>query len=407
MSIEVKIPDIGPDLVEVIEILVKKNDKVKKEQSLILVEGEKASMEIPSPNSGKIKKIFINIGDKVKHNDLILIMEEVNEKLNSNNKDFSSIFRKNKKKDVILNDFNFKKNTSFHASPLVRRLARLSKIDLKNLVGSGRNGRILKEDLELYKNKKSKEKNFLNYKNKNVNDVIKNYKSNNRVEFTKIQAASSYNLQKSWSTIPHVTQFYESDITELEKFRKKINIIKNNKSNKQITLLSIITKIVGKSLKKFSLFNTFFSNKENSFIFNEEINIGIAVNTEKGLVVPVIKEVNKKELYELSFEINQKCTDARSNKLTLLDFQGGSFTISSLGKLGGKGFTPIINAPQVGILGISKTIVKPIWKNKNFCPCLVLPFSLSYDHRIIDGVYGANFMKYISQLLSDIKLLIL
>ncbi|WP_343153053.1 2-oxo acid dehydrogenase subunit E2 [Buchnera aphidicola] len=411
MSIEVKIPDIGSDLVEVIEILVKKNDKVKKEQSLILVEGQKASMEIPSPDSGVIKKISVNVGQKVKHNDVILIMEKVNDKISSNPKDFFNIVKEDKEVNTILNADDLKKKSSFHATPLVRRLARLLQIDLKNLSGSGRKGRILKEDLELYKNRKNKEEKFLNSNKENINyniyEIEQEDKKSNRVIFTKIQTASSYNLQKSWNTIPHVTQFYESDITELEKFRKEVNIIKNYKVNEQITLLSIITKVVAKSLKKFPLLNSFFSNKKNGFIFNEDINIGIAVNTSEGLLVPVIKEVNKKELFQLSCEINKKCRDARNNTLTLLDFQGGSFTISSLGKLGGKGFTPIINAPQVGILGVSKTIVKPIWKNKNFSPCLVLPFSLSYDHRIIDGVYGANFMEYVSQFLSDIRLLTL
>ncbi|WP_343153896.1 2-oxo acid dehydrogenase subunit E2 [Buchnera aphidicola (Mindarus keteleerifoliae)] len=407
MNIEVKIPDIGRDLVEVIEILVKKNDKIKKEQILIVVEGQKASMEIPSPFSGTIKEVLINIGDKVKYNDVIFIMNLESEQINSDNQYFSSGFEE-EKINFISKKRKSEKNIFFHASPLIRRLARLLKINLKNLKGSGRKGRILKEDLELYKNKKNES---LEFKKNKIIDVVKDlknsYTTKDQIKLTKIQLASGQNLKKSWNDIPHVTQFYESDITELEKFRKEINLLKKEEQDQKITLLSVITKVVARALEKFSWFNSFFSNEKNSFILNKDINIGIAVDTKDGLVVPVIKKVNKKRLSQLSYEIFLKCRKARKKKLALLDFQNGSFTISSLGKLGGTGFTPIINAPQVGILGVSKTFIKPIWRKNGFVPRLILPFSLSYDHRIIDGVYGAKFMEYISNFLSEIRLLIL
>lgn len=420
---EIKVPNIGVDEVEITEISVKIGDDVKMEQPLIVVEGDKASIEIPSPYEGKIKEIKVKIGDKVGEGSLIIILEQINHadvltkkntlkfhdesKYNTEDHRFNDEQKENN--SYISDSFN---ETNIHATPMIRRLARDLNIDLNKIKGSGKHNRVLKEDMLNYfiKNKK-------NISNKNISnvDLLKEDKKENifdnfglveEIEINRIKKISGEHLSNSWMTIPHVTQHDEIDVTDLESFRTKQNIeIQEKKLGYKITLLIFLIKSVANALKKFPLFNSTLS--ENKIILKKYINISIAVNTSQGLLVPVIKNVNEKGVLELSSELNAISKKAKNGSLTFNEMQGGNFTISNLGNVGGSFFTPIINAPQVSILGISKTMIKPLWNGKKFKPRLLLPLSLSFDHRVIDGFDGACFISYIKKLMSDIRILIM
>ncbi|XBC39914.1 MAG: 2-oxo acid dehydrogenase subunit E2 [Buchnera aphidicola (Chaetogeoica yunlongensis)] len=417
MDIEVKMPELGIELVEVVEILVKIGDQVKKNDSIITVEGQKASIEIPTLHSGKIKDIKVHVGSKIATGGLILILNNLDSsRLNKNSLLSSehsvSKYVSSKEKDITCNDTN--KNYVVYASPIVRRLARKYDIKLENVVGSGRKFRILKEDVIFYRNKSQKQQNKRNYADNNKkmnyhgdNNVIDDLSKN--IELTKIQRISSENLLSSWLTIPHVTQFDESDITELDIFRKKYNDSLSDTS-KKLTILVFVIKAVAVALEKFSKFNSrLLIKKDRSFLVqNNSINIGIAVNTNQGLLVPVISHVNKKRIFNLFSEMCILLDNARLGKINFSDVQvKSSFTVSNLGGIGGTYFTPIINYPELAILGISRTSIKPYWNNDRFIPKLFLPLSLSYDHRAIDGVEAAKFITFISNVLSDIRLLLM
>ncbi|MCW5196654.1 2-oxo acid dehydrogenase subunit E2 [Buchnera aphidicola (Pemphigus obesinymphae)] len=408
MVIEIKVPDIGLEKVEVTEILVNVGDLVTLEEGLITVEGQKASMEIPAPVNGVVKEIKVNVGNIINTGDVMMVFE-VQDNINLKN----STLEEEKKLYNIGNDENKKKIDEIHATPLIRRLARKLDISLQNVKGTGPKNRILKEDLKKY-NKNSCKKddidyinNYLNLNNKNeilepIDQSFKNLKLNH------VQIISGQNLSQSWRQIPHVTHFYESDITELDEFRKKCNMkYQDDTLNIKLTILVFVIKIVSKALQEFPRFNSSISNDQKTLIIKKHINIGIAVNTSKGLLVPVLKFIENKNLLEISKELISISKKAREGNLALSDMQDGCFTISNLGGLGGIGFTPIINMPEVGILGISKSSIKPIWNGKKFVPKLILPFSLSYDHRVIDGVYAAHFMDFINTLLLDIRFIMM
>ncbi|WMC20296.1 MAG: CatA-like O-acetyltransferase [Enterobacteriaceae bacterium PSpyr] len=393
MLFEIKIPDIGSDELEVTEIFVKVNDIIKKKQNLITIEGDKTSLDIPSTKSGIIKEIKVNVGDKVKTNSIIIILDDIINKNKSNN------LINNKKNE------NNKLNEEIHASPLIRNLSRKFNIDLKKIKGTGLKGRIIKEDIDYYIEKQNKNNLSNNYtlKQQNLNELnnIKKIKINN------LQITSGKNLLKNWITIPHVTIFDKINITDLEIFRKKQNeILIKNKQNIKITPLVFIIKAVEIVLNNMPKFNSSLS-KDGKFLkIKKDINIGIAVETKKGLVVPIIKEIKNKTIIEIAkslIEISKKSRDGFLNKNDMIN---SSFTISSLGHIGTTNFTPIINSPEVAILGISKSSIEPVWYIEKFIPKLILPISLSFDHRVIDGADGARFINNIKYILSDIRNLI-
>ena len=424
---EVNVPDIGGDEVEVTEIMVAVGDTVEEEQSLITVEGDKASMEVPAPFAGTVKEIKIAAGDKVSTGSLIMVFEVAGAAPApaAAPAQAAAPAAAAPKADAPAAAApaatgDFKENDEYaHASPVVRRLAREFGVNLSKVKGSGRKSRILKEDVQNY-----------------VKEALKRLESGAaasgkgdgaalgllpwpKVDFSKfgetevqplsrIKKISGANLHRNWVMIPHVTQWDNADITALEAFRKEQNAIEAKKdTGMKITPLVFIMKAVAKALEAFPAFNSSLSEDGESLILKKYVNVGIAVDTPNGLVVPVFKDVNKKGIYELSEELMAVSKKARAGKLTAADMQGGCFTISSLGGIGGTAFTPIVNAPEVGILGVSKSEMKPVWNGKEFEPRLQLPLSLSYDHRVIDGAEGARFITYLNSCLSDIRRLVL
>lgn len=426
---DVQVPDIGGDEVEVTEIMVAVGDMVEEEQSLITVEGDKASMEVPAPFAGKVKAIKVAAGDKVSTGSLIMVFEvagaapaqvAVTAPMQASAPSAAAAAPVAQASAATTADFQ-ENHEYAHASPVVRRLAREFGVNLSKVKGSGRKSRILKEDVQNY-----------------VKEALKRLESGSaavasgkgdgaalgllpwpKVDFSKfgetevqplsrIKKISGANLHRNWVMIPHVTQWDNADITELENFRKEQNAIEAKKdTGMKITPLVFIMKAVAKALEAFPAFNSSLSEDGESLILKKYVNVGIAVDTPNGLVVPVFKDVNKKGIYELSAELAEVSKKARAGKLTAADMQGGCFTISSLGGIGGTAFTPIVNAPEVGILGVSKSEIKPVWNGKEFAPRLQLPLSLSYDHRVIDGAEGARFITYLNGCLSDIRRLVL
>jgi len=402
VDIEVKMPDIGLDEVEVIEILVNINEKIETEQGLIVVEGDKTSMEIPSPISGIVKNIYIKIGDKIKTDSLIMMFIENDTNFHKKQKEENYLDRN----DEIHIEKKNKEDVFFHATPVVRRLARNLNINLCSIIGTGPKNRILKEDVELYQDNYKKNvlenKKYVNFKND------ENLKEE-EFELSSVQKMIGKNLHQNWMNIPHVTQFDEVDITTLEKFRKKYNFEKygHKKTSNNITILVFVIKVVAYALEKFPMFNSSFTLKNKKIILKKYINIGFAIDVNNDLFVPVLKHVNTKNIEQLSSELILLSEKARKRQLNLSDMTEGCFTISNLGGIGGSWFSPIINSPEVAILGISKSQVKPLWNGKEFIPSLMLPLSLSYDHRVINGAYAARFIAFISKLLSDIHFLIM
>ncbi|TOK25453.1 pyruvate dehydrogenase complex dihydrolipoyllysine-residue acetyltransferase [Vibrio parahaemolyticus] len=423
---EVNVPDIGGDEVEVTEIMVAVGDTVEEEQSLITVEGDKASMEVPAPFAGTVKEIKIAAGDKVSTGSLIMVFEVAGAAPApvaapaQAAAPAAAAPKAEAPAAAAPAAGDFQDNDEYaHASPVVRRLAREFGVNLSKVKGSGRKSRILKEDVQNY-----------------VKEALKRLESGAaasgkgdgaalgllpwpKVDFSKfgetevqplsrIKKISGANLHRNWVMIPHVTQWDNADITALEAFRKEQNAIEAKKdTGMKITPLVFIMKAAAKALEAFPAFNSSLSEDGESLILKKYVNIGIAVDTPNGLVVPVFKDVNKKGIYELSEELMAVSKKARAGKLTAADMQGGCFTISSLGGIGGTAFTPIVNAPEVGILGVSKSEMKPVWNGKEFEPRLQLPLSLSYDHRVIDGAEGARFITYLNSCLSDIRRLVL
>ncbi|MEO3877166.1 pyruvate dehydrogenase complex dihydrolipoyllysine-residue acetyltransferase [Rheinheimera fenheensis] len=439
---DVKVPDIGGDAVEVTEIMVKVGDTVAADQSLLSVEGDKASMEVPAPFAGKVKEIKIRVGDKVSTGSLIMLFETEGgaetapaaEATTSENTTEAKAEAKTEAAPAAAapaassapatND-GFVENSAYaHASPVIRRLAREFGINLAKVNGTGRKGRVVKEDVQNY-----------------VKQLVKQVESGAgaasgaasgagnsmgfdliawpKVDFAKfgeveakplsrIQKLSGANLHRNWVRIPHVTQFDEADITGLEEFRKEQNALADKKKmGVKYTPLVFIMKAVAKALEEFPTFNSSLSEDGASLILKKYVHLGIAVDTPNGLVVPVVRDVNKKGIIELSRELQDISVKAREGKLTASDMQGGCFTISSLGGIGGTAFTPIVNAPEVAILGVSKSDIKPKWNGKEFEPKLMLPLSVSYDHRVIDGALAARFTATLASYLADIRQIIM
>ena len=419
----VAVPDIGGDEVEVTEVMVKVGDKVAAEQSLITVEGDKASMEVPAPFAGTVKEIKIATGDKVKTGSLIMVFEvegAAPAAAPAQKAEAAPAPAKQEAKaaaPAAAGKGEFAENDAYvHATPVIRRLAREFGVNLAKVKGSGRKGRILREDVQAY-----------------VKDAVKRAEAApaatggglpgmlpwpkvdfskfgeiEEVELGRIQKISGANLSRNWVMIPHVTHFDKTDITDLEAFRKLQNDeAAKRKLDVKFTPVVFIMKAVAAALEQMPRFNSSLSEDGQKLTLKKYINIGVAVDTPNGLVVPVFKDVNKKSITELSRELMAISKKARDGKLTAGEMQGGCFTISSLGGIGTTHFAPIVNAPEVAILGVSKSAIEPVWNGKEFTPRLMMPMSLSFDHRVIDGADGARFITIINNMLADIRRLVM
>lgn len=425
---EVNVPDIGGDEVEVTEVLVKVGDKVEAEQSLIVVEGDKASMEVPAPFAGTVKELKVATGDKVSTGSLIMVFEVEGAAPAAApaaaKQDAAAPAEKAEAKPAAApaakaeSKGEFAENDAYvHATPVIRRLAREFGVNLAKVKGTGRKGRILKEDVQSYVKEAVKRAEAAPAAASGGGlpgmlpwpkvDFSK-FGEIEEVELGRIQKISGANLSRNWVMIPHVTHFDKTDITDLEAFRKQQNAeAEKRKMDVKYTPVVFIMKAVAAALEQMPRFNSSLSEDAQKLTLKKYINIGVAVDTPNGLVVPVFKDVNKKGITELSRELMAISKKARDGKLTAGDMHGGCFTISSLGGLGTTHFAPIVNAPEVAILGVSKSAMEPVWNGKEFTPRLMMPISLSFDHRVIDGADGARFITLIGNMLSDIRRLVM
>ena len=425
--IDVKIPDIGDySDIPVIEVHVKAGDRVEAEQSLITLESDKASMDVPSPASGIVKEIKIKIGDKVSKDHTFLILEA--------EESSSSVVAATPSKPtpppvqqaapttapVVKEALQVQApavthdtiSGTSHASPSVRKYARELGVDVTQVKGTGPKGRILQEDVQKFvKSAMSGQSSVgagtqgsgLNLLPWPKVDFSK-FGSTTRQPLSRIKKISAANLSRNWIVIPSVTYHEDADITDLEAFRNDTNK-QNEKAGIKITMLSFIIKACVAGLKKFPEFNSSLDGDD--LVLKEYFHIGFAADTPNGLVVPVIKDADKKGIYEIAKEASELAKLAREGKLKPEQMQGACFTISSLGGIGGTYFSPIINAPEVAILGVSKAAIKPVWNGKEFIPRLICPLSLTADHRVIDGVLGTKFNVYIAELLADFRRVVL
>lgn len=429
---DVAVPDIGEDgEVDVIDVLVKVGDTVAEEDGLITLETDKATMDVPAPFAGVIKELRIETGGKVATGTIIATIETAGETAGGDTvvtqavapvvsaPQAASVASVPAAKPAPVAAPAAAKGTA-HASPSVRRIAREFGVDLTLVGGTGRKGRVLREDVQNYvKAELAKPKTAASVAapagDGNYLEVVKakpvDFAKFGDVEvkaLSRIQKISGPFLHKNWVTIPHVTHFDEADITELEVFRKEQNAIaEKQKLGLKISPLVFIMKAAAKALAAHPTFNSSLSADGESLVLKKYIHIGIAVDTPNGLVVPVVRDVDKKGIHDLSRELGEISKKARDGKLKASDMQGGCFTISSLGGIGGTAFTPIVNAPEVAILGVSKSEIKPKWNGKEFLPKLMVPLSTSYDHRVIDGAEAARFSATLAGVLSDIRRLVL
>ena len=445
-AIEVKVPDIGDFKdVPVIEVLVKPGDAVKKDDSLITLESDKATMEVPAPSSGTVKEIRVKVGDKVSEGVAILTMEGAGEAKPAASKPApppapaqggASLPTKTvtpaqagaqspapapapAAKPVAAatpipegQPASGAHDVPPHASPGVRRFARELGVDVARVTGSGPKGRILKEDVQGFVKQAlagGGAPAAARAPGGGLGDLglpawpKVDYAKFGPIEakpLSRIQKISGPALSRNWVMIPHVTQFDEADITELEAFRAKVNE-ENAKSGAKVTPLAFLIKAVVAALKKYPTVNS--SLDGDNLVLKHYWNIGFAADTPNGLVVPVIKGADQKGVMQIAQETSELAAKARDGKLGPAEMQGGTFSISSLGGIGGTSFTPIVNAPEVAILGVSKAAMKPVWNGKEFAPRLMMPLSLSYDHRVVDGALGARFTTYLAQVLADLR----
>ena len=408
----VELPDIGDfDSTDVIEVLVKVGDIVNENDSIITLETDKASMEIPAPFAGKVTSLSIKVGDKIAKGELILTLEseseEINGELDQVEGKLENVEETIKQEDIDVNtdnsappqdsienndepqeELSVKTKIDSHASPSIRKLARELGVSLAKITGTGQKGRILDEDLKSY-----------------VKQIVSHGGTDDEVEIvplSRIKKISGKHLTKCWSTIPHVTQFDEVNIEQMEKFR-----LHQKERNIKLSPLVFIMKAVVQTLKRHPNFNASLDENGENLLIKKYFNLGIAVDTPNGLVVPVVRDVGRKSLIELSDELTEISSRAREGLLEANEMKGASFTISSLGGIGGTQFTPIINSPEVAILGVSRSQIKPIWNGDSFEPTATLPLALSYDHRVIDGAEGARFMAELNQILRNIMEMLL
>jgi pyruvate dehydrogenase E2 component (dihydrolipoyllysine-residue acetyltransferase) len=433
-TIEVKVPDIGDFKdIPVIEVLVKPGDSIKAEDPLISLESDKATMEVPSPAAGIVKELKLKVGDRVSEGTLVLTLEaqaaqraaETQPAAAARPAATTGVAAQTEtppaaaraapavsSPTAALEPHDEASPGRVHASPSVRHFARELGVDLSKVAGSGPKNRILREDVQAFVKTE-----LARARGAAGGGLGFNLPPMPQVDFAKfgplrmqplsrIKKLSGANLHRNWLSIPHVTQHDEADITELEAFRKS-QADDAKKEGIRFTLLAFLIKAVVVALKQYPNFNASLSADGENLILKQYFHIGVAVDTPLGLVVPVIRDADSKGLLELAKELGAVSARMREGKINPVDLQGGCFSISSLGGLGGTLFTPIINAPEVAILGVGKSVTKPVWDGKQFAPRLMLPLSLSYDHRVIDGAQGARFIAFLSNVLSDIRRLVL
>jgi pyruvate dehydrogenase E2 component (dihydrolipoamide acetyltransferase) len=419
---EVKVPDIGNfQGVEVIEVMVKPGDSVTKEQGLITLETDKAAMDVPAPFAGTIKSMKVKKGDKVSEGSLVLVMDAQEEsaapakaaaapqKAAPTPKPAPATqapapMRAQSASLPPINESGFGKA---HAGPSVRKFARELGVDLSRVKGNGRKERITHEDVKAFVKAvmqggaaaggglpKVPEVDFARFGAIEVKPL------------SRIKRISGPRLQAAWVNVPHVTQHDEADITDLESLRKELKS-DAEKIGAKLTPLAFLVKASVAALKEYPDFNSSLDPSGQNQVMKKYFHIGFAADTPNGLVVPVIKDADKKNVFEIAKELGELAAKARDGKLKADEMQGGCFSISSLGGIGGTAFTPIVNAPEVAILGVSKSQMKPVWDGKAFQPRLMLPLSLSYDHRVIDGASAARFTTYLSKILSEARGLVL
>jgi pyruvate dehydrogenase E2 component (dihydrolipoamide acetyltransferase) len=425
-AVTVPVPDIGDfKEVEVIEVLVKPGDSVTKEQSLITLESDKATMEIPSPSAGVVKEIRIKVGDKVSKGAPILVLDSKEaaaapqpSKAESPKQAPAAVPAPTREPTTrpVPREPRDETVAKPHASPSVRKFARELGVDLARVQGSGPKGRILHSDVQAYvKGALSKAPTPVSAKTGGA--LPFNLPAWPEVDFAKfgpieskplsrIQKLSGPYLHRNWVSIPHVTQFDEADITDLEAFRKA-QTVETEKKGFKLTMLAFMIKACVTALRQYPQFNSSLDKSGENMILKKYFHIGVAVDTPGGLVVPVVRDADRKGVFDIARELNDISKLARDGKLKPGDMQGGTFSISSLGGIGGTAFTPIINAPEVAILGVSRSATRPVWNGKEFAPRLMLPLSLSYDHRVIDGATAARFSAYLASVLSDIRKIVL
>lgn len=427
---KILVPDIGGATgVDVIELLVKSGDVIEKDMPLITLESDKATMEIPSPVAGIISELKIKIGDKVSEGDEILTYQTQSEgNDNNDNKVDKPEEQSQHKEERVVDDqiqaeptksssvnptdvksvYDVTEHEQILAGPAARRLAHSLGVNLADVSGSGRKSRVSKEDIEIYvKQRLANPVAHSSHGTLHAKDIdFTKFGEVEKKPLNKIKKLTGQGVYYSWNTIPHVTQFDEADITDLEAFRKSESLkIKDN--GYKLTILAFVCKVISRALNEFPQFNSSLDVKCENIIYKKYCNIGIAVETENGLVVPVIKNVLELSVTDIAKEMGRLSEKARDKGLAPADMMGGTFTISSLGGIGGTAFTPIVNSPEVAILGLSRSSMKPIFKDGDFIPRLMLPLSLSYDHRVIDGAEAARFTRYICECLSDLRRVLL
>ena len=421
----VTVPDLGDiDSAEIIEVNVAVGDSLEAEQVIVVLESDKASLEIPAPSAGKVESVAVKVGDKVGTGDTLLTMavsggqptadqqgeadEKPEEPATAPASQQAQTAQTQKPAPAASSSpaaDSGAPSKSVHAGPAVRKLAREMGVDLAQVHGSGPKERILKEDVHAWVKQRLEGAPAASGGGPAValpEIDFSQFGEVERQELNKLRKVSAQNLTRSWLTIPHVTQHDNADITDLEAFRKQQNKALE-KEGVKLTMLAFLVSACARTLKEFPRFNSSLENSGEALIQKRYINIGIAVDTPNGLVVPVIKDADRKGLKAIALEMGELAEKARNRKLTPADMKGGTFSISSLGGIGGTAFTPIVNWPEVAILGVSRSDLQPVWDGEQFQPRLMLPLSLSYDHRVIDGADAARFTTYLSQLLTDMR----
>ena len=426
---DILLPDIGDfDAVEVIDITVNTGDQVSKEDTLLTLESDKATMDIPAPAAGTITAIKVNVGDSIAEGTAIMVylpntpdsevepaadkpkmsrQENTEQETPTSNSEPPRIAPEVRETSELVGQ---SRTAKAYASPSVRRFARELGVDLGLVYGGGRKGRILKEDVKAFTKSVLTDNKLTSASGFAMPEIpavdFSRFGQTESRPLSRLKRLGGQNLHRSWITVPHVTQFDEADITELESFRKsKVGFAK--KQGIKLTLVAFLVKTVVDVLQQYPEFNSSLSANGENIILKKYFHIGVAVNTDDGLIVPVVRDADKKGLFEIAEEIRLLSDKARGGKIVPKDIQGGCFTISSLGGIGGQYFTPIINAPEVAILGVSRAVMKPVFKEDEFIPRLIMPFALSYDHRVIDGVAGAQFTRFLSTVLEDIRHILL
>ena len=427
----IEVPDLGTeDEVDVIEVHVQASDQLGVDDLLITLESDKAAMEVPSPKSGVLKELLVKVGDKVKTGSKIAIIEqsvaidnEISVQAGTEADDSAKDHPSEESSDVSDLDSRPSENpvstttkdetiitssmSHVYAGPAVRKLARELGVDLTLIQGSGAKNRIVKDDINEFVKESLNTSNPSAFRNMMVADLdFSKFGEIEERKRSKLEKITAINMARNWASVPHVAQFSEADVTDLDKFLTEIKTEADNKQLK-LTYLPFLLKACAKTLEEYPQFNVSLHSSGEHLIQKKYFHIGVAVATDAGLVVPVIRDVDQKSIWDLASEVMELSSKAKERKLVMEDMQGACFSISSLGALGGKGFIPIVNSPEVGILGVAKTEIKPVFIDGEFRPRSMLPLTLSYDHRAVNGVDGGLFATYLAKLISDVRHLIL